>query len=362
VNPVVVRAAAAFLTNRHGRSGTAILIVLALIALFAIPAGIVLVVGYGLAAVVSDPASSPYPVAACLPASVQAAASDGTGTLNATQQARAREVIQVGQSRQIPTRGVVVALAVGLQESRLRNLASERVPASLSYAYDAIAPGDRDSVGVFQQRGKGWGDLAGRMTPTVSAARFYAALVKVKGWEKLPVTVAAQRVQVSATPTAYAPWETLARALAGQAGMVDDCITGPLTECPPTGWPVEVGMTPAGLAVQRCAHQQFPGLLSIGGNYPAPSDSDHSNGRAVDLMVPAWDTPSGQQYGWVVANWMRAHSATLHIRYVIFSRHIWNTERNDEGWRAYTRYGGHGDPSEDHLNHVHVSVKEEGGQ
>jgi cell wall-associated NlpC family hydrolase len=123
--------------------------------------------------------------------------------LDADQLSNARTIIAAGAALQVPDRGVVVALATAMQESTLRNL---------TY-------GDRDSVGLFQQRpSSGWGTVAELTTPATAARKFYAALIEVPGWESMPVTVAAQRVQRSAFPLAYAKWEALAGALVSATG------------------------------------------------------------------------------------------------------------------------------------------------
>lgn len=83
-------------------------------------------------------------------------------------------------------RGAVVGIATALQESSLRNLPY----------------GDQDSVGLFQQRA-GWGSRAARMNPVESSRLFFHALNKIKGWQQLPIGVAAQTVQRSAFPSAY---------------------------------------------------------------------------------------------------------------------------------------------------------------
>lgn len=130
--------------------------------------------------------------------------------LDAAQLANAGTIIGVGRQLGVPRRGLVVAIATAMQESTLRNL---------TY-------GDRDSVGLFQQRpSSGWGNVAELTTPAVAARKFYTALLDVPGWEGMPVTVAAQRVQRSAFPLAYAKWEALAAALVGTAlsGSALDC-------------------------------------------------------------------------------------------------------------------------------------------
>ncbi|MEW1914206.1 C40 family peptidase [Kitasatospora sp. NPDC085895] len=110
----------------------------------------------------------------------------------------AKAVVATGLQMQISARGQVIALATALQESDLRNLPS----------------GDRDSLGLFQQRpSQGWGTREQILDPVYASTRFYSVLRSVDGWEQLPLTVAAQRVQRSAFPDAYAKHEPLATAL-----------------------------------------------------------------------------------------------------------------------------------------------------
>ncbi|MBM0233114.1 M23 family metallopeptidase [Micromonospora sp. STR1_7] len=128
-------------------------------------------------------------------------------------------IIKVGQDMGVPSRGWVIALATAMQESALRNLANRRVPASLALQHEGVGA-DHDSLGLFQQR-PGWGSVADRMTPAYTARKFYEKLVKVRGWQRRPLTAVAQQVQVSAYPDAYAKHEEVSSrivdALAGGA-------------------------------------------------------------------------------------------------------------------------------------------------
>lgn len=124
-------------------------------------------------------------------------------SLSAEQEGNARIIIQVGREQGVPDYGIVIALATAMQESSLRN----------------IDYGDRDSVGLFQQRtSTGWGTIAEIMDPYRSAYLFYQGrsgytrgLLDISGWQSMALTVAAQKVQISAYPDAYAKWETSAR-------------------------------------------------------------------------------------------------------------------------------------------------------
>ncbi|WP_051366758.1 hypothetical protein [Hamadaea tsunoensis] len=124
--------------------------------------------------------------------------------LDQTQMKNAIAIVKAGQELGIPERGQIVAVATAMQESKLYNLASYVVPESLKYAHEGTGA-DYDSVGLFQQRyTTGWGTVKSIMNPSESAKKFYRALQGVGGWQNMPITVAAQTVQGSAFPDAYA--------------------------------------------------------------------------------------------------------------------------------------------------------------
>ncbi|MFI6019118.1 C40 family peptidase [Streptomyces sp. NPDC051287] len=118
--------------------------------------------------------------------------------LPAEQVPNAATIVAAGLSLNVPAKGQIIALATAMQESRLRNLAY----------------GDRDSLGLFQQRpSQGWGSAEQIRDPTHASEQFYKHLLKVSGWQQMTVTQAAQAVQKSGLPDAYAQWEKLATAL-----------------------------------------------------------------------------------------------------------------------------------------------------
>ena len=133
--------------------------------------------------------------------------------LNKTQMANAVTVVEVGQKMGISKRGQAVALVTAMQETKFHNYASSVLPESQNYPFDKIGS-DHDSVGIFQQRpSMGWGSVKQCMDPAYAAKAFYKALKRVHGWEDMPLTVAAQTVQGSAFPDAYAQWEGTANAI-----------------------------------------------------------------------------------------------------------------------------------------------------
>ncbi|GGJ75198.1 hypothetical protein GCM10010123_01470 [Pilimelia anulata] len=178
-----------------------------LAALVAAASPIFLILGAAMTAAASgaldlDPGST-----ACLPAG-GATQPGGAGpspvNLTAIQRGNARIIYIVGTRLGLPHRGGVVAIATALQESTLRNL--------------TVAV-DHDSLGLFQQRpSQGWGTPAQLVDPVYASTAFYQRLIQVPAWEHLTITQAAQAVQRSAFPDAYAKWEPLAAQLASDVG------------------------------------------------------------------------------------------------------------------------------------------------
>ena len=149
------------------------------------------------------------------PSSISTASSGSSVTImNEEMRANASVIVQVGQQLGVSGEGIVIALATAMQESSLRNLNG----------------GDRDSVGLFQQRpSAGWGSVDQLTTPAYSARLFYGGasnpnigrtrgLMDIVDWQSLPLTVAAQAVQNSAFPDAYAKWEASAQAWYSELG------------------------------------------------------------------------------------------------------------------------------------------------
>ncbi len=139
------------------------------------------------------------------------------GTLKAElslgQASNAATIVAVAVRRDLPARAATIALATAMQESKLHNL---------SY-------GDRDSLGLFQQRpSQGWGTKAQVMTPVYAANAFYDALVKIPGYQTMNINNVAQDVQHSGHPDGYAQHESAARALSsaltGQSAAAFNCV------------------------------------------------------------------------------------------------------------------------------------------
>jgi murein DD-endopeptidase MepM/ murein hydrolase activator NlpD len=165
---------------------------------------------------------------------VVAASVVSVADLDQEQISNARIIIAVGKSLNIPPRGWVIAIATALQESRLR---------SLDY-------GDRDSLGLMQQRpSMGWGTVTQVQDPEYAARAFFggpksptsnSGLLSVRGWEEMPLWQAAQTVQRSAFPMAYADHEALStqivERLAGTTAGCEPLASGPWRAPVATGY------------------------------------------------------------------------------------------------------------------------------
>ncbi|PSK61270.1 Murein DD-endopeptidase MepH [Micromonospora sp. MH33] len=187
-------------------------------------------------------------------------------------------IVSAGVELTVPPRGWVVALATAMQESTLRNLPG----------------GDRDSVGLFQQRpSQGWGTPAQLQDPRYAAGRFYRALLAVDGWQAMPLTDAAQAVQRSAYPGAYAKWEddaiALVRVLTGgtpagpAGGDLEQAMSNPLClfdagdgqagseQVPmPAGFTLPAGTPSAVVTAIGWALAQLGSPYTFGGDCTAP--------------------------------------------------------------------------------------------
>ncbi|WP_327031348.1 hypothetical protein [Micromonospora ureilytica] len=134
--------------------------------------------------------------------------------LDQAQMDNAKIIVDVGVEMKMPRRALVVALSTAMQESNLYNLASDVLPESAEYPNQGSGS-DHDSVGLFQQRpSSGWGTVAQLMRPSYAARAFYSALNEIPGWQDMSVTSAAQAVQISAYPDAYAQHEDRATTVA----------------------------------------------------------------------------------------------------------------------------------------------------
>lgn len=214
----------------------------------------------------------------------------GAVSLHFDQMANAATITAVGLTKKIPDRGIVVALATALQESKLENLSG----------------GDRDSIGLFQQRpSQGWGKPDQIADPRYAATKFYNALLRVRNWQDMRVTEAAQRVQRSAFPEAYEKW-------ADEAEILVEGLTGKA--------PSSVACASAGEPAVRGA--SAAALLGSGLRKDWGDVSTTAAAGLAGLVVPA----GNEQVGWRYAHWIVAHSATTGVQRVRYGTREWTAD------------------------------------
>lgn len=275
--------------------------------------------------------------------------------LSLEQAENASLIAAIGVRRGLPARAVSIALATAYQESKIVN----------------VDHGDRDSLGLFQQRpSMGWGSREQIQDPYYSVNRFYDALQKIDGYQEMRITEAAQKVQRSGFPEAYEDHAPAARAL---ASALTGYSPGGRFSCvvyKPNGLakqrPGADGLTPRADAVRRDVQRAF-GDLPVGGFAPGgvrtghQRGSAHYDGRAVDIFLRPVDKENNRR-GWAVAQYLVAQAKRLAIDHVIFDGKIWSAgPGSTQGWRRYDPGNLPGDRAVlEHRDHVHVDVVEGG--
>lgn len=207
--------------------------------------------------------------------------------ISGTQASHAATIAAVGAELGMSGRAVTIAFATALQESGLRNLPY----------------GDRDSLGLFQQRpSQGWGTPEQVTDPRYAAAAFYDALAELPDWEAQRLTEAAQAVQRSGFPEAYQQWEPQAQAL-----------TDALLE-PAAGLHCTIDEPVDPRAVREAA--LLAAVLADLGTAPTAT-------RNGTLTWAAGDRP------WMLANWLVAHADEFGLAAITLGGRGWTAE---DGW------------------------------
>nr|WSX76997.1 heavy metal transporter [Streptomyces sp. NBC_00899] len=238
--------------------------------------------------------------------------------LTQDQAANAATIAAVGTARRLPERAVTIALATALQESRLDNLDH----------------GDRDSLGLFQQRpSQGWGTAQEVQDPVYSTNAFYDRLVKIKGYAGLPLTVAAQKVQKSGFPDAYAKHEAdatlLSAALVGRKPAELSCTTGADRADSAGGAAGDTALVTARLKREfgAGARPKTAGEPARTVSVPAAPPGGGAAGDAV-------------RRGWQLAQWSVAHAHDLKVSVVSFAGMQWQAARSGSGWQKAAEAAG----------------------
>ena len=195
-----------------------------------------------------------------------------TFTLSGEQADNAATIAAVGIRLGMPDHAVTIALAAAFQESGLHNLPD----------------GDRDSAGLFQQRpSQGWGIRTQILDPIYAATAFYQELRAQPEWTQLSVADAAQLVQRSAAPSAYAQWELWARA--GAAAL--------------TG--------------------EVPAALTCRGLRTSSPSADLVATATAELGTAVLSGMHTEARGWSIGSWLVAHASRLGIDRVTFDGCTW---------------------------------------
>ncbi|WP_145867400.1 heavy metal transporter [Streptomyces capillispiralis] len=239
------------------------------------------------------------------------------------QAVNAATITAVGTARDLPERAVTIALATALQESALRN----------------IDYGDRDSLGLFQQRpSQGWGTPKEIMDPAYASEKFYEHLEEVPGYTRLPLTVAAQKVQRSGFPQAYAKHEPdatlLAAALTGRSAATLTCEGRPAATRAAGADAVRAALVrDFGRDLLEPAGAEVGGPEASSPSAGAPAGSSGSDGRTVTLPVADGEGADAGTRGWQLAHWAVANASELHIRHVSYAGREWTAGNTDSQWR-----------------------------
>ena len=203
----------------------------------------------------------------------------------------------ISQRRGLPPRATTIAIATAFQESKIHN----------------IDFGDRDSVGLFQQRtSQGWGTVEQISDPYYSIGRFYDALAKVKGYQSMQITEAAQKVQRSAFPGAYGQHEDYARALASA-----------LRGYSPASFTCQINPKGSG-TISRVTKD----VKAAFGDIPVAT---HGDGAAYPLNGKASDVKAR---GWALAHYLVGNASRLRITDISFGNREWSADQSDQGWTA----------------------------
>ncbi|MCX5376060.1 hypothetical protein [Streptomyces sp. NBC_00091] len=288
--------------------------------------------------------------AAYCTASATGAGSAGAGTVQTyemtpEQASNAATIAAVGISKGLPDRAVTIALATAMQESALRNLDH----------------GDRDSLGLFQQRpSQGWGTPEQITDPVYSAGIFYDRLAEIKGYTRLPLTVAAQKVQLSGFPQAYAKHEpdaTVLTAAFGENGVPASlACSGP---APAAGDPEKVRAE----LTRAFGKEAREALVQGGGRAGAPAGRSTAAGPApeaeVALRLKEGGGAAEARRGRAMAHWAVARSKELGIARVSYDGSSWVAGRDGGRWQGGKgggRKGGAGDPHDAAPGEVRIFV------
>ncbi|WP_245603760.1 hypothetical protein [Intrasporangium oryzae] len=218
-----------------------------------------------------------------------------TETFDPEQTGNAALISALSMKRDMPPRAATIALTTAFQESKIRN----------------IRFGDRDSVGLFQQRpSQGWGTTEQILDPVYATNKFYDALVKYKGYETADITKIAQRVQRSGFPEAYRDHESQGRVLASTL----------------------TGHSPAGLTCRLDEATAHAAPRAVAADLARQMGITTATAGDGVLTVTAPDV----RRAWAVAHWAVARAAQYGATAVSVGDRTWERSGGDAGWSGGT--------------------------
>ncbi len=244
----------------------------------------------------------------------------GTGQsavpLDFGQAADAATVAAVSVRDRLPARALTVAYATAFQESKLENL---------SY-------GDRDSVGIFQQRpSQGWGTAAQLQDPAYAAQAFFGALVKVPHYATIPVYQAAQAVQHSADGYAYQQYEQTGAQLATDFTARAHAVTCWYS---PAAQAADENVSPS-LDLHGAA-EELDSVFGTPGQGGVLTGVTRIRSGSADLVTTA---PGA---GWTVADWLVSHASSYGITQVSYAGYQWKAQLTETSWQSDPSAGAGG--------------------
>ena len=294
-----------------------------------------------------------------------------TAKLNDSQKRYAKKVLDVVASRGMSRQAALIVLVTVQQESHFRMYWNAAVPGSRDLTDEPAAQGsDGYSVGLFQQQVHGsdfaWGTVEDAMDPVTSTNNFLNALQKVQGWEGMPLEKAAQAVQRSAYPDAYAKWKDMANQIADDLWTGDAPVDSDTDHGGGSGEANLLRVNPKATkdlkAVEQAVKDRFGAYVFEMGDFRA--DLDHATYRAVDLMVYDYKN-TGVANGDKMAAFFITNAKALGIEYLIWQDKIWLGAQT--GWKPYSgggyggMYTGNWNDTTKHMDHIHVNVYGDAG-
>jgi hypothetical protein len=213
-------------------------------------------------------------------------------TFDPEQAGNAAIISAISLKRGMPPRAATIALTTSIQESKILN----------------IKYGDRDSLGLFQQRpSQGWGTEKQILDPVYSTNKFYDALIKLDDYETADITEVAQKVQRSGYPEAYRDHEGEGRVLASTL----------------------TGHSPAGLTcrLDAATSHAAPSLV-VADLTEQMGQASTAKGAAVTI------TAADTERAWAVAHWAVARAHIYGATTVTIGERAWDRESGEDGWSA----------------------------